>query len=58
MNNIHIVEDESSPRPDRIGFEARGRIDREDWGLTWSMTLDSGGLMVSQEIHVELVWSP
>lgn len=44
---------------DRAVFEAHGRIDRGDWGLTWNMVLDSGGLLVSREIdlelHVELV---
>ncbi len=39
---------------DRLVFEARGRIDREDWGLTWNMLLDSGGLLVSREIDLEL----
>lgn len=43
----------------RAVFEAHGRINREDWGLTWNMVLDQGGLLVSREIdlalHVELV---
>lgn len=45
----------------RAVFEARGRINREHWGLTWNMPLDQGGLLVSREIdlvlHVELVRS-
>lgn len=44
---------------DRAVFTATGRINREDWGITWNMPLDSGGLLVSREIglelHVELV---
>lgn len=47
---------------DRVGFEALGRIDRKDWGLTWNMLLESGGLMISEEIdleiHLELVRTP
>lgn len=43
----------------RAILDARGRINREDWGVTWNMVLDSGGLLVSKEIdlvlHVELV---
>lgn len=39
---------------ERVGFEAHGCIDREDWGLTWTMALDSGGIMVSKEIDLEL----
>jgi polyisoprenoid-binding protein YceI len=39
---------------DRAVFSARGRIDREDWGLTWNMLLESGGLLVSKAIELEL----
>lgn len=44
---------------DRIVFDATANINREDWGLTWNMVLESGGLLVSKditlELHVELV---
>ena len=44
---------------ERAVFDATGHINREDWGLTWNMVLDSGGLLVSKditlELHVELV---
>lgn len=43
----------------RAVFDATGRINREDWGITWNMALEAGGLLVSKEIdlvlHVELV---
>jgi polyisoprenoid-binding protein YceI len=35
-------------------FSARGRINREDWGITWNMPLARGGLLVSKEIDLEL----
>jgi polyisoprenoid-binding protein YceI len=35
-------------------FSARGRINREDWGLSWNMPLAKGGLLVSKEIELEL----
>ncbi|GHE89605.1 polyisoprenoid-binding protein [Amycolatopsis deserti] len=38
----------------RAVFSARGRINREDWGLTWNMPLAKGGLLVSKEIDLEL----
>ena len=44
---------------ERAIFSANTTIDREDWGLTWNMILDAGGLLVSMkivlEIEVELV---
>ncbi|MBM7776099.1 polyisoprenoid-binding protein YceI/rhodanese-related sulfurtransferase [Actinokineospora baliensis] len=39
---------------DRAVFSAKGRINREDWGLTWNMVLEAGGILVSKEIDLEL----
>ncbi len=38
----------------RAVFTASGTIDREDWGLTWNLPLDGGGLVVSREIRIEI----
>ena len=38
----------------RVVFTAAGTIDREDWGLTWNLPLDGGGLVVSREIRIEI----
>ena len=38
----------------RAVFTAAGTIDREDWGLTWNLPLDGGGLLVSKEIRIEI----
>ncbi|MBM2616833.1 YceI family protein [Actinoplanes sp. LDG1-06] len=37
-----------------FGFSATAEIDREDWGLTWNMALESGGVMVSKKIKIEI----
>jgi polyisoprenoid-binding protein YceI len=39
---------------DRAVFSANARINREDWGLTWNMLLEAGGLLVSKEIVLEI----
>jgi polyisoprenoid-binding protein YceI len=39
---------------DRAVFSAKGRINREDWGLTWNILLDAGGLLVSKQIDLEI----
>jgi polyisoprenoid-binding protein YceI len=36
----------------RAGFEVEGRINRKDFGLTWSMLTESGGLIVGEEVKV------
>ena len=38
----------------RAVFTASGTLNREDWGLTWSMPLDGGGLLVSTQIRIEI----
>lgn len=38
----------------RIGLEAELKVDRRDWGLTYSKALDSGGLIVGNEIKIDL----
>jgi polyisoprenoid-binding protein YceI len=39
---------------ERAVFSASGAINREDWGLTWNMALEAGGLLVSKEIRLEI----
>ena len=39
---------------DVFGFSASTEIDREDWGLTWNVTLESGGVMVSKKVKIEI----
>jgi polyisoprenoid-binding protein YceI len=39
---------------DRAVFSARTTINREDFGITWNMALETGGLLVSKEIAIEI----
>ena len=38
----------------RHGFEARARIDRHDFGVSWQDELPGGGLVVNNEIELIL----
>jgi polyisoprenoid-binding protein YceI len=38
----------------RAGFSARGKIARKDWGMTWSQSMDAGGVVVGDEVRIEL----
>ena len=45
--------------PDTTGairsiFSAWAELDREDWGLTWNAALESGGVLVSKRIRLEI----
>lgn len=37
----------------KAAFTASGQIDRESWGLTWNVPLESGGVLVSKQFKVE-----
>ncbi len=36
------------------GFEATGKINREDWGLVWNVPLETGGFLVGKDIKVHI----
>lgn len=38
----------------RTGFEASGKIDRRDFGLTWNKALEAGGVVVGDEVEIGL----
>lgn len=38
----------------RAIFSATTKINREDFGLTWNMALEAGGVLVSKEVTIEL----
>ncbi|MCA9915589.1 MAG: YceI family protein [Anaerolineae bacterium] len=37
-----------------VGFTASTKINREDFGLTWNMALETGGWLVGKDIKIEL----
>ncbi len=36
------------------GFSATTKINRKDWGLGWNMALETGGVLVSDEIKINI----
>lgn len=39
---------------DRAIFSARTKVNREDFGVTWNVALEAGGVLVSKEIQIEI----
>ena len=39
---------------ERISFTATGKIDRRDYGLTWNQALETGGILVSNDIKISI----
>ncbi len=53
------VEGPSTPGKDpwgntRIGLSATGKINRKDFGLTWNAALETGGVLVGEDIQISL----
>jgi polyisoprenoid-binding protein YceI len=38
----------------RAGFEGRATLNRKDWGINWNAALETGGVLVSEKIVLEL----
>jgi polyisoprenoid-binding protein YceI len=37
-----------------VAFSARTEIDREDFGMTWNVALETGGVLVSKKVTIEI----
>jgi polyisoprenoid-binding protein YceI len=56
---VFDVEGPSAPTKDpwgntRIGISAKTTIKRKDFGLTWNAALETGGIVVGEEVHITL----
>lgn len=38
----------------RVSFSAQTKINRKDFGLSWNQALETGGMLVSEEVRIEL----
>jgi polyisoprenoid-binding protein YceI len=38
----------------RVAFSATTEIDREEFGITWNMALETGGVLVGRKVKIEL----
>ena len=37
---------------EKAGFSLSGKINRKDWGLNWNAALETGGMLVSDEVRL------
>jgi polyisoprenoid-binding protein YceI len=57
-NSIDIAVEPTGTATDpfgnaRFGFEGESEINRKDFGLTWNAALETGGILVSENIKLE-----
>jgi polyisoprenoid-binding protein YceI len=56
---VFAVEGPSAPGKDpwgntRIGLSATTKINRKDFDLTWNAALETGGILVGEDVHITL----
>jgi len=51
--DVEFLGETKSPFGDtRVGFTGTTKINREDFGLTWNMALETGGWLVGKDINI------
>ena len=53
------VEELSKPGKDpwgnvRVGTSAKAKINRKDWGLNWNAALETGGVLVGEQVKIAI----
>lgn len=38
----------------KMGFSVIGKINRNDWGLTWNSALEAGGILVGEDVNFSI----
>jgi polyisoprenoid-binding protein YceI len=54
---LDVTYEGTTPDPwggTRAAFSAHGEIEREQWDMTWNVTLETGGVLVSKKIQLEI----
>lgn len=51
--DVEFFGEVKSPFGDtRVGFQGTTTINREDWGLTWNVALETGGVLVDKNVKI------
>ena len=54
---LHAAFDGTAQDPwggERAAFSATGKVNREEFGLTWNQALETGGVLVGKDIDLEI----
>jgi polyisoprenoid-binding protein YceI len=38
----------------RVGFSAKGQVNRKDFGLKWNQALETGGVLIGEKVEIEI----
>ena len=39
---------------EHVGFSARATVNRKDWGLNWNVALETGGVLVGEQVKIAI----
>lgn len=51
---VEFLGESSGMGTERAGFEATTKINREEFGLTWNVALETGGVLVGKDITLNI----
>ena len=51
---VNAAEGDAEPLGTVIGIDAHFKINRQDYGVSFNKVIDNGGLMVSDDVNVEV----
>ncbi|MGH7622820.1 MAG: YceI family protein, partial [Gemmatimonadaceae bacterium] len=54
---LHVSKEGSGKDPwggERVGFSATAKLDRRDYGLVWNQAIESGGVVVGNEVKISI----
>jgi polyisoprenoid-binding protein YceI len=53
--DVEFVGKSKSPwGTENYGFEAHTKMNRKDWGLTWNAALETGGVLVGEDVNIDI----
>jgi polyisoprenoid-binding protein YceI len=50
--DVELLGMSSGGRGNLAGFEARGKVNRKDFGVNWNRTLDQGGVVLGDDVDI------
>ncbi|HEX4441549.1 MAG TPA: YceI family protein [Thermoanaerobaculia bacterium] len=54
LNAVYLGSGKDPWGNTKAGVEASAKVDRREWGLVWNQALETGGILVGNEIRIEL----
>jgi polyisoprenoid-binding protein YceI len=51
---VDLLGSVKTPRGEKAGFETSFKLDRKDYGITWNRPLDAGGVILGDEVKINI----